>query len=120
MTLPVFVPIEGTPYYKLIDKGSGIVEIPERSTWERAVIYFEGNRFKASNIRTFANKCYHAASRGTAQYLTVATAIVLRNEFILVGHYDIETKTVDVINAPGLCRWCDWNVIDSKELVTSE
>lgn len=69
----VYVPA-GTGELLGIDPRSGIVGQPVANGFVE--VYFEGNRFGASNIVTFADRCHHAADRMWESYPTIARKTV--------------------------------------------
>lgn len=79
--LKVYVPISDTLLTR-IAPGSGVVGSPEGG---RLRIDFEGNLYGAVNIKTYADRCYHAADRHRTRYPTVARMFVARSELAEVG-----------------------------------
>lgn len=115
--LAVYVPTEGAPdtlglAVKHIDRGSGIVgEDPHQG--ERLLVYYEGNRFGAQNIVTFADRCYFAASRLIETYPTVAQAAVPPEALTQVGwyyHAYARVEVRDVHDLIGIAHWLDLDV----------
>lgn len=84
----VYVPAPG--WVTTIDRGSGIVNDP--NVWAtnggRIVVDYEGNRFGASNIVTFADRVMIAAGRHTERYPTIARSALVPESLIRVGTYD--------------------------------
>lgn len=85
--VPVYVPAPGvTGTVSTILPGSGIVGIRvESSAAAQVLIDFEGNRYGAVNIVTFADRCLHAHDRQTTSYPTIARAIVTSEALVHVG-----------------------------------
>jgi hypothetical protein len=112
-TLPVYVPADGT--LSTILPKSGIVGSPahewfdssERNDLHRVVVDYEGNRFNAANIVTFADRVRHAAGRHTEHYPTVARAVVTEDEVVRVATFDAEADLVVVENLAALTAWLD-------------
>ena len=103
-TINVYIPTD--PTNTAIDPASGIVGTPDDTYLPRmddnprvVRIDYEGNRFNAVNIVTWADRCYHAAGRHLANYPTIARAWVEPDTMVLVGELDMETGVV--IPAPG-------------------
>jgi hypothetical protein len=73
----------------------------------RLILDFEGNRYRASNIVTFADRCVHAAGRHKQHYPTVARIMVKAEEVVRVGSFDLEREEVevDVEHFKALCSW---------------
>lgn len=87
--LNVYVPKIGTNAHATIDAGSGIVGTVVAGGEVR--IDFEGNRYRTDNIRTWADKVFHAAGRHTFNegrgYPTVARAHVPSEDLTCVGTF---------------------------------
>lgn len=88
-----------------IDPASGIVGVPFEEPG-RLNLYYEGNRFRAKNIRTFADRCYHAASRLETRYPTIACGLFPERDFeqvgTLVGGERVEVEGADDTIARGV------------------
>lgn len=93
----IYIPAPGSHLRAMIDAGSGIVGTPARE-WmghdatdegdsSRIVIDYEGNRFRAAHIVTFADRVSHAADRHQHHYPTVARSMVDRQDLVLLGRY---------------------------------
>lgn len=77
-----------------IEQGSAIVsEAPEDKYLN---LYFEGNLFGAENLKLFSEKLYHASSRLVHKYPTVARMVVHEQNYLKVGEFDYDTKTIDL------------------------
>lgn len=90
--LPTLFPDEPWGPHRLlsIDPMSGIVGVPARLA-DHTLIYYEGNRYNASNIVTWADRVEHAAGRLTWQgvgYPTIALAMVQTEWLTAVGTFD--------------------------------
>lgn len=92
MELNVYVPRSG--HVTSIDPGSGIVGAVEESG--RLTVDYEGNRNRASNIRTYADRVLHAHGRHTVRYPTIARQSVPVETMIWVGTFDDHTHTFDL------------------------
>lgn len=86
----VYIPAPGVT--TSIDAESGIVgrEHPHGRTRLGLVleVYYEGNRFGAANIVTFADRVYHAADRMATNYPTIARGVFPADELEQVGTFD--------------------------------
>lgn len=82
--LPVYIPQPGC--LTNIIKGSGIVGRPFDQLHTK--IYFEGNKFKYSNVHSIEDKIRIAADRLVTSYPTVATMVVPNHELVEVGLYN--------------------------------
>lgn len=118
--LAVYVPNDDAPEVvglavEHIDKGSGIVGRPAPDT--RILIYYEGNRYGASNIVTFADRCYHAASRLEQDYPTVAQAYVPAEAITQAGWFYMPERRVDIRDVHdmiAIAHWLDLEVSDDR------
>jgi len=97
-----------------IDRGSGIVSIgrlvQSGQATDRVLVDYEGNRYGAVNIVTYADRVAHAYDRQRQQYPTVARALVARESLIEIGWYEPDVGSVVVF--PGgarddLAEWLD-------------
>lgn len=98
----------------LIDRGSGIVgEEPDHPS-DPLCLYYEGNRFNASNIITFADRCYHAGDRLRQNYPTVARGNFLPREMLLVGFIGAAGEVVPcgLGSDVALANWLEIDVAD--------
>lgn len=86
-TATIYIPAEGGLLDMVIDPGSGIVGI-RKGPSRMLVIYYEGNRFDAINLREGRERVVCAFGRLATQYPTVAMQGVLpqnENQLIPVG-----------------------------------
>lgn len=119
--LAVYVPNDDAPELlkaavARIDRGSGIVG-SEPTTGDRILIFFEGNRFGAQNMVTFADRCYFAGSRLLDDYPTVAQAYVPAGALKQAGWYYPHYGRVeirDVHDMIALAHWLDLEVGDDR------
>lgn len=119
--IPVYVPTDSSKHGIL--PGSAIV-----GEWEfsvgRVTLDFEGNRFGASNLNRFVERCLAAWGRHVEHYPTVARAYVNSHEVIQVGEFDPYEKKVVVpeLDEPKLMAWLgyspdEWARVRDQELV---
>jgi hypothetical protein len=109
-------PAEAARTVAHIDKGSGIVgkRIVDADPAESPLlVYYEGNRYGAENMRRYAERVYHAASRMEEDYPTVATSVVRRDALLHVGwwypdHQRIEISGSQVPEGRALYRIAAW------------
>lgn len=100
----------------LIDGGAGIVGTPA-SEWmhdmhpalheNRLVIDYEA-RGPSVNIKTFADRCYHAADRQQSHYATHKRMWIRRDALIPAGRYWMKWDRVEVRNAGELNALRKW------------
>lgn len=103
-----------------IDRGSGIVGkiIVEADPDESPLlVYYEGNRYGATNMERYAERVMHAAGRMTEDYPTTAQSVVRADALIQVGWWYPQERRVDLVGSaesdePGralyrLAAWID-------------
>lgn len=104
-----------------IDLGSGIAG--QQPGAERTTIYFEGNRYGASNIVTFADRCLHAADRMIARYPTIAQKSVPSEDLQHIGYLDMTFGEVHLDDAEAeraLAAWLGGDRLDMTQLQTTD
>ena len=114
----MFVPVG--PRLRWIKSGSGIVGRDAPDDPDYLVIYFEGNVYGASNIKTFADRVYHAADRMESHYPTIATAYVTRTSLVEIGKFDGERVTLYDDGFEPLAYWLNDSVVGTSELCRSD
>ena len=116
-TLNVYVPNPDAPDVVAlqldgIDPKSAIVGAdPEelgRGEADRVLIYFEGNRYGASNVKTFADRAMLAGGRCVERYPTTAMRAVLAEALVKVGTLYLDHKRVEVEDGLSLTRLAEW------------
>jgi hypothetical protein len=127
----VFVPRPGGRLAVTIDARSGIVGTPIREWFKNdgedpedaedgiLVIDYEGNRFGAANIRTYADRVMQAAGRHAVHYPTVARQTVpgWQDELLRVGVYVPNEKQVNVADDESMAHLATWlGVVIGSEL----
>lgn len=108
----VYVPAGGAVSVANIDAGSGLVGTPS-VTGERVTIDYEGNRFGASNLVTYADRVWHAHGRHVEDYPTVARSFVPAADVVEVGHVDLWRGVVALDGDDSrelVARWLDIDV----------
>jgi hypothetical protein len=90
----VLLPRIGSMANTVIRDRSGVVGVPAKAPG-RTLAYYEGNVFGAAGMVTWADRCFHAASRLVAQYPTVATGLFLTTDFIEVGTMAVNGRIPD-------------------------
>lgn len=126
MHFDLYVPREGFPL--ACDPKSAIVGSPARQWMEgreakidgrsarsvapdsNLVIDFEGNRYNALNMKTYADRAVHAAGRHHEHYPTVARCVVPQKRLIRVATFDLEGEQVQLLGpdeVQALMRWLD-------------
>ena len=115
----VYVPIGTTS----IMRGSGIVGVEHPTIPPLVVVDYEGNRYGAVNMVTFADRCMIAADRQEADYPTIARAMMQVEGLMKIGEWDGERGRVvlDRGKTPKemLAAWLDVDELDPKELEVS-
>lgn len=106
-TLTVLVPRPDSDAARTIDPGSGIVTADAGGA--TVDVYFEGNGYRAANIRTFEDKVLHAAGRLAKAYPTIARGRFPREDFDGVGTFsfsdDWREHRLDITDAAAVARW---------------
>lgn len=102
----------------VIAAGSGIVGVP---AGDRIFIHYEGNLYRSENIKTFADRCHHAADRHFARYPTIARAHVRPESFHRIGYLNVVWGEVHVEpeHLAELAAWLGVEQVDPAELLTS-
>jgi hypothetical protein len=124
---PVYIPDDAAPHrisisVNHIDAKSAIVSDPNPSG-DMIVIYYEGNRYGASEIVTLADRARRATERLVAKAATVAMCAVPRAALLQVGVLN-PWRGIDLIEDPAtvaaLARWLELldDGVDSAELYT--
>lgn len=99
---------EGPAYFMVLG------EVPDDLDDRALQIDFEGNLYGASNIKTWADRVYHAADRHLSRYPTIARATVPIRSMIQVG--TIEGRAITVTKPEALARWLGVTTVPPKEL----
>lgn len=84
MTIHVYVPTSSC--HARIDPGSGVVAAAAGPG--RLLADYEGNRYNAANIVTYADRVHHAAGRAAVSYPTLARAVLPASALVRVGTWD--------------------------------
>lgn len=96
-----------------IDQGSGIVTPQaDLSTAERIKVWYEGNRFGASNLGRYVQRVYHAASRGDSNYPTIAFGLYEPDQFDVVATFDLFLGELSPSDAPRMNSWSGEDGLD--------
>lgn len=114
----------------LVDKGSGIVGRPAPNGGAygaeshaddngRVLVDFEGNRYGAANIVTYADRVYHAYGRMVDDYPTVARNYLKAEQLLQIGWFEPEDGVVDVNDYDALAEWLGVEEVDEDELHTT-
>jgi hypothetical protein len=80
------------------------------------VIDYEGNRYSAMNIRTYADRAAHAAGRQKEFYPTVARMIVPAKRLIRVATFDYEREQVRCLGEDCVLMLMEWLEVDHAAL----
>jgi hypothetical protein len=89
-----------------IEPKSAIVGSPEPAG-DELLIYFEGNRYRALNMVTFADRAREAADRLAVNYPTIAKTMVTRRALTQIGWFT-PGHGVDVPDGPSLVALAEW------------
>lgn len=97
-----------------IDARSAVVGTPAKDYFpdllgfggaDEIVVDFEGNRYGATNMVTYADRASHAAGRHQVHYPTVARLVVKAAQLIRVGSFDFRNERVHVDDRDALTAW---------------
>jgi hypothetical protein len=80
------------------------------------VIDFEGNRYNASNMVTYADRAMHAAGRQRECYPTVARAIVPSRQLVRVATLDYDHEQVRCLDEDGVLELLRWLEVTHEQL----
>lgn len=80
------------------------------------VIDYEGNRYSAMNMRTYADRAAHAAGRQKEFYPTVARMIVPAKRLIRVATFDYEQEQVRCLDESAVLLLMEWLDVDHAAL----
>lgn len=124
--LTVYIPHRGRDLdmSERIAPGAGIVGT-QLADPDLVMIDYEANLHGSSNIVTYADRVYHAASRHTDKYPTVTRSVVRASDLLDIGEWDMAT-TVLVYPAavPMLGEWLGIEptagLLDPGELIRSD
>lgn len=107
--LTVYVPADGS--LPTILAGSGIVGSPLDGNG-RIRLDYEGNKYRAANIVTFADRVYHAAGRHLVNYPTVARMVITPERVLPVATFDGDRVQIDgcgqISDGLALFRLAQW------------
>jgi hypothetical protein len=109
---PVYTPNLAAPEHvrralASIDPKSAIVGRAHSPDSTDMTVIYEGNRYGAENIVTFADRAMLAAGRVAEKYPTVASCAVPQQAMTLVGWFSAG-HGVDVTDANGLLELAKW------------
>lgn len=122
--IPVFIPAEGAAWISLVDARSGIVGSPAPEWFDydddigKHVIDFEGNRYGAANMVTYADRVHHAYGRHTEHYPTVARLVVSDESLEQVGWFYVAERRIEVEDGLALTHLCRWLELGHAEQFT--
>jgi hypothetical protein len=116
--------VPGDPRHCTVDAitpGSAIVARPEPGG-DTVEVYFEGNTRGASNIRTYADRAYHASDRMLQSYPTSAKGTVPRDALVVVGTFHVARRRI-ILTGPtserAVADWIGKGQLDPAELEVS-
>ena len=115
--ITIWVPAGGT--HPTIRRGAGIISTTPPADG-RIVIDYEGNLYNASNIITYADRCYHAWGRQDANYPTIARRADHADRYTAIGTLNLTEGHIDLLDNPNirtaLAAWLDTDTIADSEL----
>lgn len=134
MEFDLYVPCDTNLRSVSVDPRSAIVGTPARQWVERReakidgrlprmvagdtnlVIDFEGNRYGAQNMRTYADRAMHAAGRQHECYPTVARCIIPSRLLVRVATLDYDREQVRCLDEDGVLALMRWLEVDHARL----
>jgi hypothetical protein len=116
--LAVYVPKSKSVWWELIVRGSGIVGIPA-TVPDNTQIHYEGNIYRFSDVRNYADRIDCAANRLLRNAPTVARAIVQDNDLVFIGWWNHDVGRLTVHNHQPLMEWLDCDSITKEQLLIS-
>jgi len=102
--LSIFVPAAGKEHMNGIDARSAIVGVLQPNA-DRVTVYYEGNRYNASNGHRYDQKLELAAGRLVQRYPTIARSSLAVEALDVVGEYNTDTRSIRVLDAGKLNAW---------------
>lgn len=118
--IDVYLPIDQA-VHDHIDRGSGIVgSVWDNPSGGRIVIDYEGGRYHQSNIKTFADRVYHAAGRHSERYPTAARMSVEADSLVKVGTFDARYRrlSLEPNQIDNVAAWIGCTVADLPTQLT--
>jgi len=104
----LMVVVPGSGAKSVVDPGSGIVALKSEGFYR---VYYEGNRFGASNMHSIEGRLIIAASRLLTAAPTIAFHVIAENEFKdcydIVGNFIYEGRTLTISEGSSK-KWSDW------------
>lgn len=91
----IYVPALGADSLADLIPGSGIVGTPMLDG--KVLVYFEGNKYRAQNIRTWADRVKHAAGRMATNYPTIAMRMVPIQQVQPIGRVRFSSLGMETI-----------------------
>lgn len=116
----IFLYVPADPLHRMVAatvSGSAIVGRPEPGG-TTVEVYFEGNTTGSSNIRTYADRAYHASNRMLHNFPTSAKEIVPRDALIVVGTFHVSRRRITLTGPTSERAVADW--VGGGELDTAE
>lgn len=111
----IYLPHPESTLSKSIDHGSGIVGADAGDG--RVLIYYEGNRFGAANLKRYSERVQHADGRFHADYPTIARSVVDSRELVAVGWWHRRERRVELDVTPDELSWWVDNSDPEQELL---
>jgi hypothetical protein len=110
----LWVPIPGSRAEHRIDRGSALVSDPDAVAEDgRVLVYYEGNRYGAINLRRYVERAVCAAGRMRERYPTVAMGALPEEELMRVGVLDYTKRVVRIDDGlkPLVEKWINGSLV---------
>lgn len=115
----IYVPKVGSFIERVTDLGAGIVGRPLTGPPEgvRAHVHYE-NPSPAVNVRTWADRCYHAADRMATDYATHKQMSPEVDELLVVGYFRLDGRQsrIEVNDSEKIAAWLGLDYLPDAEL----
>ena len=111
----VYLPAPNAPALSHVLAGSAIVSRHQRAHRPdepggpaRLLVHYEGNRYGAANMVTYADQAMLAYWRMRDHYPTVAQAAVLVEQLVRIGTLDAERGEIELVDAEHARDLAEW------------
>lgn len=112
----IYVPMVGSSIERMLDLGAGIVgrQDPEG---DRVHVHYE-NPGISGNVRTWADRCYHAADRMATDCPTHKTFWPRADELLVVGYFHLDGRqsTIEIADSEKVGAWLGLDYLPDEEL----
>lgn len=117
----IYIPALGTYLDRELLPKSGLVGVPAAD--DRVLVYYEGNKYGAENMRTWADKLYHAADRLLWKgigYPTIAFAFVPRDDVLMVGQLWHPERRIEIHDSEKVSAWLGKDALEYPDSAEPE